>query len=415
MSDFSPPRLALPKGFGVLLVLAIILASINLRPAVTSLGTLLDPAIEDLQMNGFFAGMITGVPPLCFALLGPLAPRLTGKRGPELVVIAAMGAILAGILLRSAAPETWTFLLCTALALAGIAVGNILMPVLVKRWFPHKIGVVTGAYTTAVALGASAVAGVAVPVNDMLGGHWRIGLAVWALPALLALAVWLVVYLGLRSQIAAQHGEFGRNHVQAATIGPMYKNPTAWWVALFFAGQSSVAYIFMGWAPKIFADLGMDPIEAGALLAILLGVGVPLSFVMPALAARFTHQGPLVIINGVAGLIAVAGMLTFPLEGAYLWVILLGICGSNFPLALTMIGLKAHSAAGVAKLSAFGQSAGYLIAFPGPFAVGALYEVTGSWTSPIWLIAALIVFQTYTGIMAGRPRYIEDQQRTQVR
>ncbi len=415
MSDFPPRQPALPKGFGVLLVLAIILASINLRPAVTSLGALLDPAIEGLQMNGFIAGMITGIPPLCFALLGPLAPRLAGKRGPELVVIAAMGAILVGILVRSVAPETWTFLLCTALALAGIAVGNILMPVLVKRWFPDKVGIVTGAYTTAVALGASAVAGVAVPVNDLLGGQWRVGLAVWALPALLALIVWLVVYFGLRAQIAQKNSETIAQRSAAAPIGPMYKNPTAWWIALFLAAQSSVAYIFMGWAPKIFTDLGMEPAQAGALLAILLGVGVPLSFVMPALAGRFTHQGPLVVINGIAGLIAVVGMLTIPLQGAYLWVILLGICGSNFPLALTMIGLKAHSAAGVAKLSAFGQSVGYLIAFSGPFAVGALHEVTGSWTAPIWLIGALIIFQTFTGIMAGRPRYIEDQQRIQIR
>lgn len=414
MPDFPKNHATLSKGFGALLILAIILASLNLRPAVTSLGALLDLVIEDLQMNGFVAGMITGIPPLCFALMGPLAPRLAGKRGPELVVAAAMAAVLLGIALRAAAPGTGFFLLCTALALAGIAVGNILMPVLVKRWFPGKIGIVTGAYTTAVALGASGVAGIAVPVNQMLGGNWRLGLGFWAILALLALVLWLLVYFGMRNQIAAQQ-QLAGSSTDGAGIGPMRKNATAWWVALFFGGQSAVAYIFMGWLPKIFIDFGVSPAFAGSLLAILLGVGVPLSFVMPALAAKFSNQTPLVIFNGAVGIIAIIGMLLAPVQGAVLWAVLLGICGSNFPLALTMIGLKARTAAGVSKLSTFGQSAGYLMAFPGPFLVGVLHETSGSWVAPIWLIAGLIVFQTLVGIMAGRPRYIEDTQLREVR
>ncbi|MCW4465466.1 MFS transporter [Glutamicibacter sp. MNS18] len=407
-------RTALPRGFAPLLVVAMILAAINLRPAVTSLGALLDPVIEGLGMNGFIAGMLTGVPPLCFALLGPLAPRLAGKRGPELVVIGAIGAIMTGILLRSAAPMTWVFLLCTALALAGIAVGNILMPVLVKRWFPQKIGLVTGTYTTAVALGAASVAGAAVPLTGALGGNWRLGLGVWAIPAAVALVLWIVIYFGLRTQIAVRQQPVATLPGRAAALGPMRKNPTAWWVAIFFGTQSSAAYIFMGWAPKIFTDFGVDPGYAGALLAVILGVGVPLSFIMPALAARFTNQGPLVWVTGSAGILAVAGLLSFPAQGALLWAILLGVAGANFPLALTMIGLKAHTAAGVAKLSAFGQSVGYLIAFPGPFAVGALHEITGSWVAPICLLGALMVAQTIAGIMAGKPRYVEDGVRIRV-
>ena len=401
-------RPALPRAFAPLLVIAMILASLNLRPAVTSLGALLDPVIEGLQINGFIAGMLTGVPPLCFALLGPLAPRLAGKRGPELVVIGAMAAIMLGILLRSAAPMTWVFLLCTALALAGIAVGNILMPVLVKRWFPHKVGLVTGTYTTAVALGATTAAGITVPVNQALGEDWRLGLGVWATPAVIALALWLVVFTGLRPQIRQLQQPVQIGPAAAPPLGPMRRNPTAWWVAIFFGTQSSAAYIFMGWAPKIFTDYGVGPGHAGALLAVLLGVGVPLSFIMPALAARFTNQGPLVWVTGLCGVLAVIGMLTFPAQGALLWAILLGVAGANFPLALTMIGLKAHTAAGVAKLSAFGQSVGYLIAFPGPFAVGALHEVTGSWVAPLLLLGALMIAQIIAGLMAGKPRYVED-------
>lgn len=404
----------LPRGFAPLLIVAMILAAVNLRPAVTSLGALLDPVIHGLEMNGFVAGIITGVPPLCFALLGPLAPRLAAKRGPELVILGAMGAILAGILLRSLAPTTSLFLLCTALALAGIAVGNILMPVLVKKWFPHKIGLVTGSYTTAVALGAATVAGVAVPLNQAMGGQWRVGLAIWALPALVALVLWMVIYFGLRAHIREQQQPIKPRVTGAGELGSMRKNPTAWWVAIFFGTQSSAAYIFMGWAPKIFSDFGVDPQISGLLLAVLLGVGVPLSFVMPALAGRFTNQGPLVWITGTAGMLAVIGLLVFQAQGALLWAILLGIAGANFPLALTMIGLKAHTAAGVAKLSAFGQSVGYMISFPGPFAVGALHEITGSWTAPIVLLGVLMVAQTVAGIQAGKPRYVEDHRPVRV-
>ncbi|PRA12223.1 MFS transporter [Arthrobacter sp. MYb211] len=398
----------LPKGFGALLIIALVFAALNLRPAVTSLGSLLDPVIDGLAMNGFVAGLITGVPPLCFAVLGPLAPKLAGKRGPEVVVIAAMLAILLGLALRSVAPNTWVFFIFTAVALAGIAVGNILMPVLVKRWFPAKIGIVTGAYTTAVALGASVVATVAVPVNEAVGGAWRRGLGIWAILALIAVFIWVVVFFGLRNQIAQRQLPSSNLSVAALEIGPMSRNATAWWVALFFGAQSTVAYILMGWAPKIFTDFGVNPAYSGALLGVILGVGVPLSFIMPALAARFSHQGPLVIINGIAGILAVIGIFIAPVQGAFIWAALLGICGSSFPLALTMIGLKAHTAAGVSRLSTFGQSVGYLIAIPGPFLVGALHEVTNSWTTPLLLIAAVIIFQTFTGIMAGRPRFVED-------
>jgi len=279
---------------------------------------------------------------------------------------------------------------------------------------PLKVGLVTSAYATNRALGAAAVAGVTVPVRNSLGGKWRIGLAVWAVPALLAVIAWVVIYAGLRPQIAQLQAEYSQASSSASSIGPMYKNSTAWWVAMFFGAQASVAYIFMGWAPKIFSDQGVDPVQSGVLLAVLLGVGVPLSFVMPTLAARFKNQAPLVIINGVVGIIAVVGMLIIPVQGAYLWAVMLGICGSNFPLALTMIGLKSRSAAGVAKLSGFGQSVGYLIAFPGPFAVGAVHEMTGTWNASMLLIGALIIFQTATGIMAGRPRYIEDERRIEI-
>ncbi|WP_312182976.1 MFS transporter, partial [Arthrobacter sp.] len=184
--------------FLAVLLTGILLAAANLRPGISSLGPLLGNVIVDLHLSGLVAGLLTAAPAVCFALFGPLAPRMAKKRGPEIIVLGAMLAIALGLALRAVAPNTTFFLLFSAVALCGIAVGNVLMPVLVKRWFPDRIGRVTGLYTTVLSLGTALVAAVAVPVNGALGGTWRLGLGVWAIPALVAAGVWVTVYLGVR-------------------------------------------------------------------------------------------------------------------------------------------------------------------------------------------------------------------------
>ncbi|MDR4534352.1 MFS transporter [Glutamicibacter sp. PS] len=398
---------SLPKWLGVVLFIGIVLAALNLRPAVVSLGPLLNLVIDDLQMSGFVAGLLTSAPAVCFALFGALAPRLAKRRGPELVVLAAMLAITLGVLLRSLAPTTALFLLLSALALSGIAVANVLMPVLVKRWFPHRIGLVTGAYSVALAIGSSLIAGVAVPLNNALGGHWRLGLGAWAVPAAVAVVVWVVLNLGLRPHIQAQRDA---ELVTAADIQGeivIWRSPTAWWLAIFFGLQASMAYINMGWMAKIFTDFGLGADRAGWLLAIIMGVSVPLSFFIPTTAARFAHQGPIVLLLGISGLVGIAGLLLAPVSGALLWALLLGFSGCTFSLTLTMIGLKARTTAGVVKLSAFTQSVGYLISIPGPLVVGALHETTGSWNGPIMFMGGILLLLCVAGYMAGRPRYVE--------
>ncbi|MBD9736356.1 MFS transporter, partial [Streptomyces sp. H28] len=180
----SPPR---PRGWAAhLLVVAIVLAALNLRPAITSLGALLEEVRVALGMSGSVAGLLTSVPPLCFAVFGVTAPRLARRFGPGAVVCGGMAAIAAGLLIRPFAGGTAGFLAATALALMGIAVSNVLMPVIVKRWFPDRIGTMTGLYSMALALGTSTAAAVTVPATDLLGGDWRSGLALWSVLAAVA-------------------------------------------------------------------------------------------------------------------------------------------------------------------------------------------------------------------------------------
>ncbi|WP_141726593.1 MFS transporter, partial [Actinacidiphila rubida] len=169
-----------------LVVVGLVLAAVNLRPAITSLGALLKEVRDGLGMSGTMAGLLTSVPAACFALFGFAAPRLARRHGPGAVVLAGMVAITAGLLLRPFAGATPVFLAASALALAGIAVSNVLMPVIVKRYFPDRVGTVTGVYSMALSLGTALAAAVTVPLTDAMGGSWRLGLGVWAALAAVA-------------------------------------------------------------------------------------------------------------------------------------------------------------------------------------------------------------------------------------
>ncbi|TGB09902.1 CynX/NimT family MFS transporter [Streptomyces sp. MZ04] len=397
-----------------LVIVGIILAALNLRPAITSLGSLMEEVRVGLGMSGTLAGLLTSVPPLCFAIFGVMAPRLARRFGPSAVVCAGMAAIATGLAIRPFLGGTVGFLAASALALMGIAVSNVLMPVIVKRWFPEKVGSMTGLYSMALALGTSTAAAVTVPMTDALGGNWRTGLAVWAVLAVVAVVPWvpLVRDRGAGSPASAVAASAG--HVPAAVRREdadlrITRSRTAWALACFFGLQATAAYITMGWMPQIFRDAGVPAGEAGVLLAVTMAMGVPLAFVIPRVATRLPHQGPVVMVLGACGLAGYAGLYLAPAGGAWVWALLLGVSNCSFPLALTMVGMRAKSGAGVAKLSAFAQSTGYLISIPGPILVGVLYQHSGGWELPIVLMAALMVPQIVVGVLAGRNRTVEDE------
>ncbi|MER5734694.1 MFS transporter [Streptomyces sp. NPDC002262] len=427
-----------------LVSVGLVLAALNLRPAITSLGALLEEVSATLHMSGTVAGVLTSVPPLCFAVFGITAPRLARRFGPAAVVCAGMAAIFAGLLLRPFATGTAGFLAASALALMGIAVSNILMPVIVKRYFPDRIGSMTGLYSMALALGTSLAAALTVPMTDALGGDWRLGLGVWAVLAALAVLPWLPLVKDRTgaprtepvgparaagkttagktapakttaaappapASTASPAGSASAGPAAEAVPRPMYRSRTAWALACFFGLQATGAYITMGWMPQIFRDSGVPASTAGVLLAVTMVMGVPLAFVIPRLATRMRQQGPIVVALGTCGLVGYTGLFLAPSGGAWLWAVLLGVSNCSFPLALTMIGMRSRTGAGVVRLSAFAQSVGYLISIPGPLLVGVLYQHSGGWGVPIALMGGLMVPQMIVGILAGRDRTVEDE------
>ncbi|MGW3440304.1 CynX/NimT family MFS transporter [Streptomyces bacillaris] len=477
----SAPRLPGPVDGGGpapwllrLIAVGLVLAALNLRPAITSLGALLEEVREGLHMSGSVAGVLTSVPPLCFAVFGVMAPRLARRFGAGTVVCAGMAAIATGLVIRPYIGSTAGFLAASALALMGIAVSNILMPVIVKRWFPDRVGTMTGLYSMALALGTALAAAVTVPLTGALGGNWQSGLAVWAVLAALAVLPWIVLVrdrtpapgqrealrpgrgsgsasasgtasasggasgpasaLGTASGPGSASGSAqgsGPASVPASASGTASGSPsasgsadarpaeapalritrsrTAWGLACFFGLQATAAYITMGWMPQIFRDAGVPAGTAGVLLAVTMAMGVPLAFVIPRVAGRLRQQGPIVVVLGLCGLIGYTGLYLAPAAGAWAWALLLGVANCAFPLALTMIGMRSRTGAGVVRLSAFAQSTGYLLSIPGPLLVGVLYQHSGGWGLPIALMAGLMIPQMVAGVLAGRDRTIEDE------
>ncbi|MDX3450714.1 MFS transporter [Streptomyces sp. ME02-8801-2C] len=395
-----------------LVVVGIVLSALNLRPAVTSLGALLEEVRDALGMSGTAAGVLTSVPPLCFALFGGLAPRLARRFGVGAVVCAGMVAIAAGLAIRPWTGTAVGFLAATALALMGIAVSNVLMPVVVKHWFPDRVGSMTGVYSMAIALGTAAAAAITVPMTEALGGGWQTGLTLWAVLAAAAVVPWIPLVRdrgagGPRRAAPPARGTSARSREAGALR--ITRSRTAWALAVFFGLQATAAYITMGWMAQIFRDAGVPAGTAGLLLAVTMAMGVPLAFVIPRVATRLPHQGPIVIALGGCGLLGYAGLYLAPADGAWIWAVLLGIANCAFPLALTMVGMRARTGAGVAQLSAFAQSTGYLISIPGPLLVGVLYQHSGGWGLPLALMAGLMLPQMVVGVLAGRDRTVEDE------
>ncbi|MET7983192.1 MULTISPECIES: CynX/NimT family MFS transporter [unclassified Streptomyces] len=458
-TESTAPETPATRAWATRLVVAgIVLAALNLRPAITSLGALLEEVRDGLGMSGSVAGLLTSVPPLCFAVFGVTAPRLARRFGPAAVVCAGMVAITAGLAMRPYIGGTAGFLAASALALMGIAVSNVLMPVIVKRWFPDRVGSMTGLYSMALALGTSVAAAATVPMTDALGGDWRSGLVVWAGLAAAAVLPWILLArargagpgtgdrepsasgtaraagrtaaaatgpaatsfrTGSPKSAAATEALTGTSEPPATTAAARHepdgdglritRSRTAWALAVFFGLQATAAYITMGWMAQIFRDAGVAAGTAGLLLAVTMVMGVPLAFVIPRLATRLPRQGPIVVVLGLCGLAGYTGLYLAPAAGAWAWALLLGVSNCAFPLALTMVGMRARTGAGVVKLSAFAQSAGYLISIPGPLLVGVLYQQSGGWGLPLALMAGLMIPQIGVGILAGRDRTVEDE------
>lgn len=383
----------------VFVLIGLVVLAVNLRPVAVSVGPLIDELQRGLSMSSAVAGVVTTLPVLCFAGFGVLAPWIARLVGVHRVMFVSLLLCAAGLVARADSHNAGVFIALTIPALAGMATANVLLPSLVKRHFPHRVGLVTGIYTTALAIGLTAASGLTVPIAHATGS-WRAGLGSWAVLAVIAAIPWVAL---VRRDVRPT-GEV-RRRLSARTVA---RSPLAWLMAGFFGAQSLQAYSVFGWLPQIFRDAGFSAQTAGLMLALTTATNIPLSFLLPTLAARM--QNPRSIIAGLCGsyVVGYLGLLLTPASLPWLWALFIGGGTSMFPLVLGLIGLRARTSEGTAALSGFAQSVGYLISALGPFLMGALYGVTGGWTVPLVVLLALLVPELVCGLLVSRPRFVED-------
>ncbi len=385
-----------------LIIAGIVALAVNLRGPISGVGPVLDLLIDELSLGAVQVSLLTAAPVVCFGIFGVLTPRLTSRLGVDATAALALLVLTAGLLLRSIGMVS-TLFAGTVLVSAAIAVGNVLLPVLVKRDAPRHPGLMTGAYTTTLTTSAAIGAAMTVPLSSAYG--WHVGLGVWVFAAVGALALWAP-----RVRSARQRHPVDSTGIANAGIGPLLRVPLAWQVTVFFGMQSAIFYAVLAWLPSIYVAAGISAADAGLLLAVATLSGIPMALVVPGWAARTADQHIFpVVLSGlvIAGFL---GLLIAPTAIPVLWSMLIGFgMGGNFPLVLTLIVLRTARPDDTSALSTMAQGVGYLMAAAiGPFAVGVLHDLTGGWTWPLIGLLALTIPQTVTGWASGQPVVIGD-------
>jgi CP family cyanate transporter-like MFS transporter len=286
-----------------------------------------------------------------------------------------------------------------------MATANVVLPSLVKHHFPSRVGTMTAVYTTSLAVGLTSASVLTVPLSNALG-DWRSGLMVWSLTAAVAAVPWVAL---VREDRPGEDLEEVPD--SPIGLGQVAHTRLGWLMAAFFGLQSLQAYSIFGWFADIYRDAGFSGSTAGLLLGVITAVSIPTSFVVPALAGRLASVAWLVVGFFGCYVVGYVGMIVAPVGGAWLWAVLVGLGTATFPLVLTLIGLRARTAAGTVGLSGFTQSVGYLMAALGPFAVGLLHDLSDGWTLPLLALTALSVPLLLAGLAVSRTAYVEDQLR----
>lgn len=395
-----------PAGGGVLLVAAILLVAANLRPTVTSFGAILEAVRGSLGASTAWASVLTALPPVCFAAAGFAVPALTRRLGLSGSVGGATAVIAVGLVARVVDGAS-VVLLGTFVACAGIAICNVLIPVVIKECYPARIGLVTGLYTAGLQSFA-AIASAATPQLYAASDDWRVGLGSWAGLAALAAVVWLLAAprRGVRGRTEPDPIESTVDTTKPVRPVALLRNPLAWHVTGYFGTQSLFAYVVMGWLPEVLVDAGVQRGLAGVLFGLVSLLGVPISLVVTPLATRQRSQVAWacgLVLLSIAG---VLGLLLAPSAAPLLWVLLVGFGMGSFSLAVAFISLRTRTSAETEALSTMAQSIGYLIGAIGPLLFGVLHGATGSWTAS-WLVAIVVLGAQFVfGLFAGRRRYV---------
>jgi MFS transporter, CP family, cyanate transporter len=382
------------------LAVGVLLLALNLRPLVVAVSPLLPMVRADTGMSAAEAGLLTTLPVLCFGALAPLAPRLGRRFGVEPTLLATMVVIVVGAAVRVLAPVS-ALLAGTVLIGGAIAVANVLIPGVIKRDFPARTGLMTGLYTMTLSGGPALAVGTTIPLARATGLSWRAALALWGVPAVLAVIVWLP-QVRRHTRLRASEARTVEHPVRG-----LWRSPLAWAVTGYMGLQSLSFYTSSAWLPTRLADAGMSGAAAGAMLSVSTLVSIVGALAAPTLAGAAVRSMLTVLASAALAVAALVGLLVVPLTATSLWFVLLGLGqGSALSLAMLFIVRRAPDTLHAAQLSSMAQCCGYLLASVGPTALGALHDLTGGWRVPLVALLLIQLPQTAAALIAAQDRHV---------
>ncbi|MGB6241281.1 MAG: MFS transporter [Castellaniella sp.] len=382
-----------------LMAASLLLLAANLRPLFPSTAVLLPDISQGLGLTPAAVGYLTTLPVLCMGIFAPLAPRCARHIGVERTLLLVLVLILIGTALRGVLDATGLFL-GTALGGAGIALGNVLLPSVVKRDFSDRAALMTGLYTMSLVGGAALAAATTLPLTDALQGQWTWGLAIWSIPALLALLAW--------APVAWKAGARQSSGPHILPVRGLRRDRLAWAVTLFMGLQSALAYCVLGWMAPMLRDRGLSGTESGLITSASILLQVVSCLLTPLLAARGRDQRSLAVWLAVTATLALIGMVLGPSWAIWPLAIVQGLGqGGLFALALMLIVLRSRDAHVAAHLSSMAQTTGYMLAASGPLLIGILYAWTGSFRAATGLIGFLGLATALAGWYAGRNALVQ--------
>jgi CP family cyanate transporter-like MFS transporter len=371
------------------LLAVLLLAALNLRPALASVPPLLATIRADLGLSATGAGLLITLPVVCMGAFAPAGAALARRVGLERAMSAALALIAGGSLLRGLGASTAVLFGGTFVVGVGIAMGGALLPAVVKAWFPDRPGAVTGLYTAGLVGGATIVSATTVPLLEALGRGWPAAIAAWGLLAVASLLAWVPV---TRPLAAAAEVAPGRLRLP-------WRSAVAWRVTLYMGLQSLLYYAALTWLSPRYLALGWSAGRAGLLLGTYSLTQVFSALTVPALADRGGDHRPWIAacVGITAAMLAALGLA--PAAAPWLWAALLGLgIGGTFALALMLMVKLASSPAASAGLSGMALLVGYLIASTGPVLAGALHDRFGSYRAPFLVLVGIGVAALAVGV-----------------
>ncbi|MCP2259115.1 MFS transporter, CP family, cyanate transporter [Streptoalloteichus tenebrarius] len=379
-----------------LVVVAILLTAASLRPLLTAVGPLTTDIQHATGLPGSVVGLLTTIPLAVFALASSQVNRLARRHGIEAVLVGGMLVLTAGGLLRWLPGAVPLFAGTTLLAF-GLVVGNVLLPGIVRRDFPHRVGAMTSLYTTVMSVGAGVAAGAAVPLAHDAGLGWRGTLNVWVVVAVLALVAWLPL--------------MRERHVPDASAAArprrLWTSPLAWQVTVFFGLHSMLFYVCSAWLPSMLGARGLSPATAGTLGAAYMIAGAVASLVVPVVANRRPDQRMVVAVIVAGELVGALGVLVAGGPLLVASVTLLGLAGgAGFALSFLLFAVRAGDGQTAAQLSGMAQGVGYALSATGPLLFGLLHDALGGWTGPIVGLVVIPLVVATVGFGAARAAHV---------